>query len=111
MSVAICLKLCYTPIFVQRKRDVLFLLYLVRAHYFNNAYCLWFISLPQAQFDAELPCETVSKIHLVDLAGSERANAMCTTFTRLKEEANINRSLVTLGDIISALDKWRSLQA
>uniref|UniRef100_A0A3B4WEW3 Kinesin motor domain-containing protein n=1 Tax=Seriola lalandi dorsalis TaxID=1841481 RepID=A0A3B4WEW3_SERLL len=43
------------------------------------------------------------KIHLVDLAGSERADATRTTGTRLKEGANINKSLVTLGSVISAL--------
>ena len=47
----------------------------------------------------------VSKIHLVDLAGSERADATCATGARLKEGANINKSLVTLGSLISALGK------
>lgn len=57
----------------------------------------------QAMFNGELPSETVSKVHLVDLAGSERADATQTTGTRLKEGANINRSLVTLGIVISTL--------
>lgn len=56
-------------------------------------------------FDAELPSETVSKVHLVDLAGSERADTTQATGIRLKEGANINRSLVTLGIVISALGK------
>ncbi|RXN01556.1 Kinesin-like protein KIF16B [Acipenser ruthenus] len=56
-----------------------------------------------AKFDAEMPCETVSKIHLVDLAGSERADATGATGVRLKEGGNINKSLVTLGNVISAL--------
>lgn len=47
--------------------------------------------------------ETTSKIHLVDLAGSERANSTGATGTRLKEGAHINKSLVTLGSVISAL--------
>lgn len=47
--------------------------------------------------------ETESKIHLVDLAGSERANATGATGQRLKEGAHINKSLVTLGSVISAL--------
>ena len=50
-----------------------------------------------------LPHETVSKIHLVDLAGSERANASGATGKRLKEGGHINKSLVTLGSVISAL--------
>lgn len=57
----------------------------------------------QAKFDAEMPSETVSKIHLVDLAGSERADATGATGVRLKEGGNINKSLVTLGNVISAL--------
>lgn len=60
----------------------------------------------QAWLDAELPCETLSKIHLVDLAGSERVHATRATGTRLKEGANINKSLVILGSVISALGKW-----
>lgn len=60
----------------------------------------------QALFDVELPCEMLSKIHLVDLAGSERADATRATGTRLKEGATINKSLVTLGSVISALGKW-----
>lgn len=56
-----------------------------------------------------MPCETVSKIHLVDLAGSERADATGATGVRLKEGGNINKSLVTLGNVISALGKGRIL--
>lgn len=47
--------------------------------------------------------EKVSKISLVDLAGSERADATGATGARLKEGANINKSLTTLGKVISAL--------
>ena len=61
------------------------------------------MSLSQAKFDAEMPSETVSKVHLVDLAGSERADATGATGVRLKEGGNINKSLVTLGNVISAL--------
>ncbi|KAG7248992.1 hypothetical protein CRUP_018560, partial [Coryphaenoides rupestris] len=56
-----------------------------------------------AKFDAELPSELVSRIHLVDLAGSERPDATGATGLRLKEGGNINKSLVTLGNVISAL--------
>lgn len=62
-----------------------------------------FLFLCQAKFDAEMPSETVSKIHLVDLAGSERADATGATGVRLKEGGNINKSLVTLGNVISSL--------
>jgi kinesin family protein 1 len=39
----------------------------------------------------------------VDLAGSERANSTGATGQRLKEGANINKSLTTLGKVISSL--------
>jgi len=39
----------------------------------------------------------------VDLAGSERADSTGAKGTRLKEGANINKSLTTLGKVISAL--------
>ena len=39
----------------------------------------------------------------MDLAGSERADATGATGKRLKEGAHINKSLVTLGSVISAL--------
>jgi len=45
----------------------------------------------------------VSKISLVDLAGSERAESTGAKGKRLKEGANINKSLTTLGKVISAL--------
>ncbi|KAE8230153.1 hypothetical protein CF326_g4853 [Tilletia indica] len=53
--------------------------------------------------DANLDTEKVSRISLVDLAGSERANSTGATGARLKEGANINRSLTTLGKVIAAL--------
>lgn len=40
---------------------------------------------------------------MVDLAGSERADSTGATGQRLKEGAHINKSLVTLGSVISAL--------
>ena len=45
----------------------------------------------------------MSKISLVDLAGSERADSTGAKGARLKEGANINKSLSTLGLVISAL--------
>ncbi|MEE6474472.1 hypothetical protein FKM82_010395 [Ascaphus truei] len=69
----------------------------------SRSHAIFTINFTQAKFDAEMPCETVSKIHLVDLAGSERADASGATGVRLKEGGNINKSLVTLGNVISAL--------
>uniref|UniRef100_A0A8C6P5V5 Kinesin family member 1C n=1 Tax=Nothobranchius furzeri TaxID=105023 RepID=A0A8C6P5V5_NOTFU len=55
-----------------------------------------------------LDTEKVSKISLVDLAGSERADSSGAKGTRLKEGANINKSLTTLGKVISALAEMQS---
>ncbi|XP_015775126.1 PREDICTED: kinesin-like protein KIF16B [Acropora digitifera] len=57
----------------------------------------------KAKFIEDMPSETISKIHLVDLAGSERATSSGAVGQRLKEGANINKSLVTLGIVISTL--------
>ena len=55
-----------------------------------------------------LPClqlgmEKVAKMSLVDLAGSERAGKTGALGDRLKEGSNINKSLTTLGLVISSL--------
>jgi hypothetical protein len=52
----------------------------------------------------------VSKISLVDLAGSERAESTGAQGKRLKEGANINKSLTTLGKVISALAEQVNLK-
>ncbi|XP_064472728.1 chromosome-associated kinesin KIF4A-like [Ornithodoros turicata] len=46
---------------------------------------------------------TMAKFHLVDLAGSERAGKTKAQGERLKEGININRGLLSLGNVISAL--------
>ena len=52
---------------------------------------------------------TRSKMHLVDLAGSERAKRTKAEGARLKEGIQINKGLLALGNVISALgdDKRR----
>nr|XP_041568115.1 kinesin-like protein KIF1C [Taeniopygia guttata] len=57
---------------------------------------------------SDLTTEKVSRISLVDLAGSERADASGAKGIRLKEGANINKSLTTLGKVISALAEAQS---
>lgn len=69
----------------------------------SRSHAIFTLNFTQAKFYTDMPSETVSKIHLVDLAGSERANSTGATGQRLKEGANINKSLVTLGSVISAL--------
>ncbi|XP_034663920.1 kinesin-like protein Klp98A isoform X4 [Drosophila subobscura] len=74
----------------------------------SRSHAIFTITFVQAVFMNDMPSETVSKIHLVDLAGSERANATGATGQRLKEGAHINKSLVTLGSVISALAEQTS---
>ena len=45
----------------------------------------------------------VAKLCLVDLAGSERATVTKNRGTRFREGANINRSLLALGNVINSL--------
>ena len=51
----------------------------------------------------DLTSKTQSKLNLIDLAGSERASATDNRGLRMKEGANINRSLLTLGLCINIL--------
>ncbi|KAI1301470.1 Kinesin-like protein [Halotydeus destructor] len=71
----------------------------------SRSHAVFTIILTQKRNDKAtgLDCEKVSKISLVDLAGSERADSTGAQGTRLKEGANINKSLTTLGKVISAL--------
>ncbi|KAK6635104.1 hypothetical protein RUM44_000353 [Polyplax serrata] len=64
----------------------------------HAVFTLWFKQTDDENYDIDKS----SKVHLVDLAGSERASG-APNKTRLKEGANINKSLVTLGNVISAL--------
>ncbi|KAJ5511276.1 Kinesin protein 1B [Penicillium expansum] len=71
----------------------------------SRSHAVFTLTLTQKRHDKETSMDTekVSKISLVDLAGSERANSTGATGARLKEGAEINRSLSTLGRVIAAL--------
>ncbi|XP_061718947.1 kinesin-like protein unc-104 isoform X2 [Cydia pomonella] len=71
----------------------------------SRSHAVFTIFFTQQRHDqtTDLMSEKVSKISLVDLAGSERADSTGAKGTRLKEGANINKSLTTLGKVISAL--------
>ncbi|XP_063227790.1 kinesin-like protein unc-104 isoform X3 [Bacillus rossius redtenbacheri] len=71
----------------------------------SRSHAVFTIFFTQHRIDSTtaLATEKVSKISLVDLAGSERADSTGAKGTRLKEGANINKSLTTLGKVISAL--------
>ncbi|XP_069494754.1 stAR-related lipid transfer protein 9-like isoform X2 [Ambystoma mexicanum] len=68
----------------------------------SRSHAIFTIHYTQAILENNLPSEIVSKINLVDLAGSERASpSYCKD--RITEGSNINKSLVTLGIVISTL--------
>jgi kinesin family member 1 len=71
----------------------------------SRSHAVFTLILTQKRHDVEtrMNTEKVAKISLVDLAGSERATSTGATGARLKEGAEINRSLSTLGRVIAAL--------
>ncbi|KAK8181898.1 kinesin heavy chain [Phyllosticta capitalensis] len=71
----------------------------------SRSHAVFTLTLTQKRHDTEtnMDTEKVAKISLVDLAGSERATSTGATGARLKEGAEINRSLSTLGRVIAAL--------
>ncbi|KAJ8099721.1 P-loop containing nucleoside triphosphate hydrolase protein [Lipomyces tetrasporus] len=72
----------------------------------SRSHAVFTIALKKIESDPimdETTEETNSRIRFVDLAGSERANSTGATGTRLREGANINKSLTTLGRVISIL--------
>ncbi|CAF9908576.1 MAG: kinesin-like protein Klp8 [Heterodermia speciosa] len=71
----------------------------------SRSHAVFTLTVTQKRHDVETSMDTerVAKISLVDLAGSERATSTGATGARLKEGAEINRSLSTLGRVIAAL--------
>lgn len=71
----------------------------------SRSHAVFTLTLTQKRHDIEtnMDTEKVAKISLVDLAGSERATSTGATGARLKEGAEINRSLSTLGRVIASL--------
>ncbi|KAI7898006.1 uncharacterized protein BX663DRAFT_526290 [Cokeromyces recurvatus] len=76
----------------------------------SRSHAVFTLFLTSSRLDpfADNVTEKASRISLVDLAGSERANSTGATGIRLKEGANINKSLTTLGKVISALAEQSS---
>ncbi|KAL6112995.1 kif18a [Pungitius sinensis] len=70
----------------------------------SRSHAVFQIYLRQQDKTASLnPNACVAKMSLIDLAGSERASATNAQGARLREGANINRSLLALGNVINAL--------
>jgi len=68
----------------------------------SRSHCIFIIKVHQKDANDETK-NTFSKLNLVDLAGSERAKSTEAEGDRLKEGANINKSLSALGNVINAL--------
>ena len=69
----------------------------------SRAHTVMTISVKQIITEDGRTKEIASDMNLVDLAGSERAESTGATGDRLKEGAAINKSLSSLGNVISAL--------
>ncbi|XP_032613019.1 chromosome-associated kinesin KIF4A [Hylobates moloch] len=68
----------------------------------SRSHAIFTISLEQRK-KSDKNSSFRSKLHLVDLAGSERQKKTKAEGDRLKEGININRGLLCLGNVISAL--------
>ncbi|CCH42329.1 Kinesin-like protein [Wickerhamomyces ciferrii] len=71
----------------------------------SRSHAVFTINIRTTEFNSneELIKEKSSCLRLVDLAGSERTSSTGATGVRLKEGTQINKSLTTLGRVISAL--------
>ncbi|XP_066479306.1 kinesin-like protein KIF13A isoform X2 [Tiliqua scincoides] len=71
----------------------------------SRSHAVFNITVTQTLYDLQSgnSGEKVSKVSLVDLAGSERVSKTGAAGERLKEGSNINKSLSTLGLVISSL--------
>ena len=69
----------------------------------SRAHTIISIEFKQVVIEGGKKREKLSVIHLVDLAGSEKVGKTGATGDRLKEAAGINKSLSSLGMVISAL--------
>ncbi|XP_066862818.1 kinesin-like protein KIF13A isoform X11 [Kogia breviceps] len=71
----------------------------------SRSHAVFSIIITQTLYDLQSgnSGEKVSKVSLVDLAGSERVSKTGAAGERLKEGSNINKSLTTLGLVISSL--------
>uniref|UniRef100_A0A7N6C1L0 Kinesin-like protein n=1 Tax=Anabas testudineus TaxID=64144 RepID=A0A7N6C1L0_ANATE len=68
----------------------------------SRSHAIFTITLEQRRGTDKVD-SVVSKLHLVDLAGSERQKKTKAEGDRLKEGISINRGLLSLGNVISAL--------
>ncbi|KAJ0238138.1 Kinesin-like protein KIN-4C [Hirschfeldia incana] len=79
----------------------------------SRSHAIFTITIAQKKISSSLGAEVggedilCAKLHLVDLAGSERAKRTGADGMRLKEGIHINKGLLALGNVISALGDER----
>lgn len=71
----------------------------------SRSHAVFAITVTQIQTVEDDELSKVSRVNLVDLAGSERSDAAGTSGLRLREGSAINKSLHTLGKVISLLSE------
>ncbi|XP_069689320.1 chromosome-associated kinesin KIF4A isoform X2 [Periplaneta americana] len=69
----------------------------------SRSHAIFTITIHQQKRNMEENTSMTAKFHLVDLAGSERSKKTKATGERFREGVNINRGLLALGNVISAL--------
>ncbi|XP_015239443.1 PREDICTED: kinesin-like protein KIF18A [Cyprinodon variegatus] len=78
----------------------------------SRSHAVFQIYLRQQDKTASInPNVCIAKMSLIDLAGSEKASATNAKGARLREGANINRSLLALGNVINTLADPKSKKA
>jgi hypothetical protein len=71
----------------------------------SRSHCLFTLQVESTEIVNGGQIERIGKLHLVDLAGSEcaKSTGALSGSARMRESQNINKSLLTLGRVISAL--------
>lgn len=73
----------------------------------SRSHTIFTLSITQDRdLDEEFKQSINSKVNIVDLAGSERTHVVNATGDRLKESVLINKSLLTLGKVITQLAEY-----
>lgn len=99
---------CYWINMAQKRR-------LTAATYMNQkssrSHTIFTLTITQDRdLDEEFKSSMRSKVNIVDLAGSERTHVVNATGERLKESVLINKSLLTLGKVITQLAEFDFLK-